>query len=104
MPNKSPLLNWEIWLRGLLAAFIGGGSGSVTSGLASMGIDPEHFNLGSGLRHTFALMGAVFLVNGALSVFLYLKQSPLPTLESGTQTSGQTMSFAPLGAGTALTH
>lgn len=104
MPNKSPWLSWQLWLRGLVAAFVGGGSGSVTSGLTSMGIDPEHFNLGTGLRHTFALMGAVFLVNGTLSVFLYLKQSPLPTLESATSTSGQAVSLSPLGAGSAVSH
>jgi len=71
-------MNWEVWLYGLSAAFIGGGAGSVTSGLASMGIDPQHFNLGSGLHDTVALMGAVFMVNGLLSACLYLKQSPLP--------------------------
>jgi hypothetical protein len=53
--------SFSIWVRGLLAAFVGGGSGSVTTGLASMGIDPEHFNLNAGLHHMLNLMGAVFL-------------------------------------------
>jgi hypothetical protein len=78
MKNACARSNWEAWFYGLAAAFVGGGAGSVTSGLASMGIDPEHFNLGSGLSHTFALMGAAFLVNGMISACLYLRQSPLP--------------------------
>jgi len=43
-----------------------------------MGIDPDHFNLRSGIGHTLELMAVVFLLNGITSVFLYLKQSPLP--------------------------
>jgi len=82
MSNESGSGNCEIWLRGLVAAFVGGGSGSVTTGLTSMGIDPEHFNLGSGLKHTMALMAVVFVLNVMLSVFLYLKQSPLPPMKS----------------------
>jgi hypothetical protein len=83
MKNVCQRSNWEAWLYGLAAAFIGGGAGSVTSGLASMGIDPEHFNLQSGLSHTFALMGAAFLVNGLISSCLYLRQSPIPGTDVG---------------------
>jgi hypothetical protein len=71
-------LDWGHWLLGLWAAIIGGGSGGVTAGLASMGIDPEHYNLTNGIKHTLTLMGAVFVVNAAISMFLYLKQSPVP--------------------------
>lgn len=78
MKCESARSSWEAWLFGLTAAFIGGGAGSVTSGIASMGIDPQHFNLRSGLYDTVALMGAAFLVNGLLSACLYLRQSPLP--------------------------
>jgi hypothetical protein len=89
MSNQSSGGNYGVWLRGLLAAFIGGGSGSVTTGLTSMGIDPDHFNLRSGLGHTLELMGVVFLLNGVTSVFLYLKQSPLPPV--GEQESYHTI-------------
>jgi hypothetical protein len=76
--RKQSSSGFSIWVRGLLAAFVGGGSGSVTTGLASMGIDPEHFNLNAGLHHMLNLMGAVFLINGLVSVCLFLKQSPIP--------------------------
>ena len=82
MSNECGRTHCQVWLRGLAAAFIGGGSGSVTTGLTSMGVDPEHFNLGPGLRHTMELMAVVFLMNGIMSVFLYLKQSPLPPVDS----------------------
>jgi len=82
MSSESGWGNCGIWLRGLVAAFVGGGSGSVTTGLTSMGIDPDHFNLGTGLRHTMELMAIVFVLNGMMSVFLYLKQSPLPPIKS----------------------
>lgn len=88
MKNGYARSNWEAWLYGLTAAFVGGGAGSMTSGLASMGIDPEHFNLGNGLTHTLALMGAAFMVNGLLSACLYLRQSPLPgMLQPSLQTA-----------------
>lgn len=71
-------MNWGIWLRGLVAAFIGGGSGGATAGFTAMGIDPDHFNLSGGLRKMLLIVGATFLVNGVISMLAYLKQSPLP--------------------------
>jgi hypothetical protein len=40
-------LNWGAWLYGLIAGFISGGAGSVTAGVAAIGIDPNSFNLTS---------------------------------------------------------
>jgi hypothetical protein len=82
MRKQSTSSSFSVWLSGLLAAFVGGGAGSVTTGLASMGIDPEHFNLNAGLHHTLNLMGAVFLINGIVSVCMFLKQSPIPAGQS----------------------
>jgi hypothetical protein len=75
--HKQSSSSFSIWVGGLRAVFVGCGSGSVTTGLASMGIDPEHFNLNAGLHHKLNLMGAVFLINGLVSVCLFLKQSPI---------------------------
>jgi hypothetical protein len=71
-------LDWGKWFMGLWAALIGGGSTGVLNSLTAMGLDPEHFNLNGGLRHTMYLFGAGFLVAGTVSVFMYLKQSPIP--------------------------
>jgi hypothetical protein len=102
MSEQSSASNLSVWLSGLFAAFIGGGAGSVTTGLASMGIDPEHFNLNAGLHHTLNLMGAVFLINGIVSVCMFLKQSPIPAGQSVMQPvklSGQLAIGARAGSG-----
>jgi hypothetical protein len=57
------------WLKGLVAAFIGGASNVVTM----MIVDPANFNL-SDWKKT----GTAALVGGVLSVAMYLKSSPIP--------------------------
>lgn len=70
----------EKWLYGLGSAAIGGGASAVTSGLASMGIAPDKFNMTnmSGLGHLLELMFVNFIISGLLSMMFYLRQSPLP--------------------------
>lgn len=70
----------EKWLYGLGSAVIGGGASAVTSGLTSMGFAPDKFNLSNaqGVWHLLGLIAANFLVSGILSMFFYLRQSPLP--------------------------
>ncbi len=63
--------NWRVWLKGLLAAVIGGAANTVTAAF----VDPQHFNFShDGLiaLGKFAGAGAV------IGFFLYLKQSPVP--------------------------
>jgi hypothetical protein len=80
---KDPL----VWLHGLVAAGINGGSSSVVAGLASMGIAPDKFNLGADIGNTLKMVGSVFTISAILGVILYLRQSPLPPIETGdTQT------------------
>jgi hypothetical protein len=76
------------WLYGLGSAVIGGGSSAVVSGLTTMGFAPDKFNLSSssGLWHLVGLMGANFVVSGFLSMFFYLRQSPLPPENFDTTT------------------
>ena len=61
------------WLKGLLAALIGGAANAITV----MIVDPSNFNLeeGIGMLTTVAAVGAVF--NAAM----YLKQSPVPGVD-----------------------
>lgn len=68
----------SVWLYGLFAALISGISGGVLTGLAAIGIEPNHFNLGSGLGHTLKIAAAAAVVNGIIGVFAYLQKSPLP--------------------------
>lgn len=68
------------WLYGLGSAAIGGGAAAVTSGLTSMGIAPDKFNMTNlpGVGHLLELVAVNFVVSGILSMFFYLRQSPLP--------------------------
>ena len=71
----------EIWVRGMLAAGISGGSGGVMTGLAAVGIDPAHFNLQAGMGATVKIAGAAALINALIGVAAYLQKSPLPERE-----------------------
>lgn len=72
--------NTRKWLKGLGAAFIGGGASAVTSGLTSMGVAPDRFNMTdwAGVSRLLVLIAANFLISGILSMFFFLRQSPLP--------------------------
>jgi hypothetical protein len=68
----------EIWLRGIIAAAISGGAGGVLTGFAAVGIDPQHFNLQSGIGATLRIGAAAALINAVIGVAAYLQKSPLP--------------------------
>jgi hypothetical protein len=70
---------WEQWLYGLVAAFVGGGSSAVASGITVSAFDPKDWNVMEG--KFYALVGALFMVNGTISFFAYLKTQPLPPME-----------------------
>ena len=74
-------LDWGHWFYGLAGAVIGGGSTSIVASLASMGIAPTQFNLDYRIGNTLKMFATCFIVNGAISMFLWLKQQPLPTIE-----------------------
>lgn len=74
------VLDWTDWLYGLVGGFIGGGASGVIASLAAMGITPESYNLSLKLGSTLKLFLACFILNGAISMFLWLKQKPLPEL------------------------
>lgn len=70
--------NWQAWLHGLIAAFIGGGSAAVTAGIVAPAINPSAFNFHDKLAPLFQLAAALFVVNGGIAAFAYLSKSPLP--------------------------
>ena len=63
---------WQQWLKGVVAGFIQGAAGSLTTTLVA----PTQFNFTTvvGFEHVLVLAG----VNGLLGMALYLKQSPVP--------------------------
>lgn len=76
--------DWENWIRGLLAAFIGGGAGAVTGGVSASLIDPKDFSLGS--QKFFALVVTIFVANGMITMMAYLHQNPVPPIKTITTT------------------
>lgn len=75
-------LKWVVWFYGLGKASIGGGAGAVVSGLTSIGLAPDKFNLvdWAGASKVITMMAINFLVTAIISLVFYLKQSPLPEL------------------------
>lgn len=63
----------------MLAAAVSGGSGGVLTGLAAVGIDPQHFNLQAGIGATFRIAAAAAFINAVIGVAAYLQKSPLPS-------------------------
>ena len=64
-------MDFRHWIRGLVAAVIGGGANAVTVII----LDPINFNLFQGGA---TKLGMATLVSAIVSAALYLKQSPLP--------------------------
>jgi hypothetical protein len=50
----------------------------VLTGLAAVGIAPQHFNLQTGIGATFRIGAAAALINAVIGVAAYLRKSPLP--------------------------
>jgi hypothetical protein len=70
--------DWATWLMGLWRSTVQGGAGAVVSGLATIGIDPDHFNLTTGLGDVFKMIGTVFLVMGVIHMFVFLQTHGAP--------------------------
>ena len=75
-------LDWGSWIYGLLYGAIGGGASAVVSGVTVALNDPKDYGVGSG--KFMGLVATVFLANAAMSMFLYLKQTPLPAVKTVT--------------------
>jgi len=68
----------EVWLKGMIAAAVSGAAGGVLTGFAAVGIDPQHFNLQTGMGATLRIAVAAALINAVIGVAAYLQKSPLP--------------------------
>lgn len=73
-------LDFEDWLRGLIAAFVQGGASVVTGGITVASMDAKDYYMGS--HKLYALVGAMFTVNGILGAAMFLRQKPVPELKT----------------------
>jgi glycerol-3-phosphate acyltransferase PlsY len=78
-------LDWENWMYGVFAGFIGGGATAVTSGVTLNMVDPKDFNVYT--SKFYVMVAAIFAANGLMSMFMFLKQNPLPPIVTTTTTT-----------------
>jgi hypothetical protein len=78
-------MDWGDWFRGIIAGFVGGGSGAISSGVVLSLIDSDHFNAAHPGK-VLEIMGGMFLVNGILTTAAFLHQNPVPALVTETTT------------------
>jgi hypothetical protein len=76
--KRLELKQLEVWIKGVVAAAISGGAGGVLTGLAAVGIDPQHFNLQTGMGATLRIAATAALINSVIGVAAYLQKSQLP--------------------------
>jgi uncharacterized membrane protein len=81
-------LNWGVWLYGLVAAVLGGGSTAVVSGFGNMVYDPATYNIHAGLKHLLAMVLVTFIVSAVINFFIYLAKHPLPAWDGVTDRRG----------------
>lgn len=75
-------LDWSDWIYGLFAGSIAGGASAVVSCVTVALNDPKDYGVGSGKFLT--LFATVFITNAVMSMFLYLKQNPVPKVKTVT--------------------
>jgi|SRR5579872_5309718 len=68
------------WVRGLVSAFITGGSSAGSAALVALAQDPQHYAIGS--ANSFRMAGGTFLVSGVLAMLNFLRTRPLPELKT----------------------
>ena len=69
-------MNWKNWLKGLIAAVIGGAANSVSA----MFVAPESFNL-----QDLPKLGKLAVASAIISLAFYLKSSPVPPETESTK-------------------
>lgn len=80
------------WLRGLLGAFIQGGASAVTASFVASSLTKD---LSIGSAKFFELVATVFLINGTMGFFSFLRDKPLPELKTVTTTVQTTEKVKP---------
>jgi hypothetical protein len=81
-------LDFSEWFRGLIAAFVSGGASAITSGITVSAMDSRDYNLATG--KIYALMGAMFAVNGLMGAAMFLRNKPVPDHKIVTTTIQET--------------
>lgn len=84
LPGKMGQLDFGNWVMGLWAAFIGGGAGAFSAGLATIVVDPHDFNVYA-LKFWKVVFGT-FVISGLGPFFAFLHTQPIPAVKEVTST------------------
>ena len=76
-------LAWGVWLRGIIAGFIGGGASAFGGGMGAMIAAPDQVNF-SHPGTLFKIMAVSFAVNGTFHMMAFLAQKPVPDIITTT--------------------
>jgi hypothetical protein len=79
LPGGLGNLDWSDWIKGIVAAFVGGGAGAVTSGIVVSLGDPQQYNMGT--QKFYVLVGSVFLMSGLMNMMAFLRSKPIPDVK-----------------------
>lgn len=75
-------LDFTKWVKGLFAAFIGGGASAFSAGISSMVVDPHDFTIYS--AKFWKLIFGTFVISGLVPFFAYLHSNPVPDTKEVT--------------------
>jgi len=95
--------DWTNWVMGLLAAFLGGGSGAIGAGFSVMVTAPDQFNL----QHPQKLlmdMALMFFFSGLIAFMAKLHTNPMPTIITTTVETTQKQASPPATVKTIVTE
>ena len=82
-------VEWDDWIRGILAAFIGGGASAFSAGVADI---LNHPGTSIWNREFWSVVSTTFVIAGLIALFAFLRTKPIPdkkvvttTIETTTQ-------------------
>lgn len=81
-------LDWSDWIRGIFAAFIGGGATAVSGAFALALNDPKDFNTQTGMFWNTII--TMFLISGVINLMMFLRTKPVPEYKTVTTTTTET--------------
>lgn len=70
--------DWATWLMGIFRALIAAAAGAIASPVGPMVLDPNDYNLGTGLKKVVVSMLITAAITGVTGMAIFLKTHPGP--------------------------
>jgi len=85
-------VEWDDWIRGIVAAFIGGGASAFSAGVADL---LNHPGVSIWNREFWSVVSTTFVIAGLIALFAFLRTKPIPDKKVVTTTVQKTQVDAP---------